>query len=95
MPKPKTRRPKVRRIEKIPSFKEYLAGAQKTLLPDHAKEIIVFNAGTGDYVLGATFGEAMDRFRKRWPDEGFFVCRVDGGPAIRMRTPFRVHSTDN
>ena len=39
---------------------------------------------TGEYVLGEDFGAATRAFRKRWPEGGFYSCRVDGSPAIRM-----------
>jgi hypothetical protein len=63
---------------------QYLEEAQKSLLPEHADRFIAINMATGEYVLGDTSNEAFNKFLDRWPDNMMFLCRVDGGPAIKF-----------
>ena len=67
-----------RRAERI------LQELQKTLLPDHASEVVAINVEAGEYVLAPTRDEAWERFHERWPDELAFVVRVDGGPVVKF-----------
>lgn len=62
----------------------HLVEAQKTLLPDHASEIIAINVDTGEYLLAADTDEAWKKFRKRWPGKLTYMCRVDGGPVFKF-----------
>jgi hypothetical protein len=55
---------------------------QKTLLPEHANEIIAIDVESGDYCLGKTSREAWTALRQRHPDRVAYVARVDGGPAF-------------
>ncbi len=64
--------------------KQILEELQKTLMPDHADEIIAINVQTGEYTLGRTMNEAIFAFRKRWPDLVSYVIRVDGGPVVKF-----------
>ena len=57
---------------------------QKELAPDKAKLVVAINLVTGEYALGADSREALAEFRKRWPDRGYYMCRVDGSPSGRM-----------
>lgn len=57
---------------------------QKTLLPDHAAEIVAINVETGEHVVAATKDEAYAAFHERWPNQLSFVVRVDGGPATKF-----------
>ena len=61
-----------------------LQEAQKTLLPDRAKEIVAINVEAGDYVVAATKNEAYDAFHHRWPDQFSYVVRADGGPVTKF-----------
>lgn len=63
---------------------QLLAELQKTLLPEHASEVIAINVDTGEYLLAPTSGEAWQEFRKRWPGTLGYVCRVDGGPVVKF-----------
>lgn len=67
-----------RRAEQI------LQEIQKTLLPQHASDILAINVETGEYVLAATKDTAYEEFQKRWPDQLSFVVRVDGGPVTKF-----------
>jgi hypothetical protein len=67
-----------RRAEQI------LAELQKTLLPEHASEVIAINVDTGEYVLAQDSGDAWQTFRERWPGTLGFVIRVDGGPVTKF-----------
>jgi hypothetical protein len=63
---------------------QILQELQKTLLPEHAAEILAINVETGEYVLAATLDEASDTFHERWPDQLASVIRVDGGPVVKF-----------
>ena len=67
----------------------FLKEVQEELIPDHAKEIVAINVDTGEYLLGHSFVEATDAFDARWPHALSFVCRVDGGPALRLKFAVR------
>lgn len=62
----------------------YLEKIQQELTPDNAKMVVAINTDTGEYTLGQNSKEALDAYRKRWGDYGFFLCRVDGSPSGRM-----------
>lgn len=62
----------------------YLAKIQKELEPEQAKMVVAINTQTGEYVLGHDSGEASAAFRRRWPNRGSHICRVDGSPSGRM-----------
>ena len=63
---------------------QILAELQKTLLPEHASEVIGINVDTGEYVLAPDSHEAWEAFLKRWPGTLGFVVRVDGGPVVKF-----------
>ena len=63
---------------------QILAELQKTLLPEHASDVIGINVDTGEYVLAQNSGEAWQAFRKRWPGTLGYVVRVDGGPVTKF-----------
>lgn len=56
---------------------------QKSLLPDHAEEVIAIDVASGDYYLGETRHEALAAFRQEHPDRVAWVIRVDGGPVVK------------
>lgn len=62
----------------------FLHRIQDEVSSDDAKLVVAINTTTGDYVLGADSREALVAFRKRWPDSGYYMCRVDGSPSGRM-----------
>jgi hypothetical protein len=64
---------------------QILQELQKTLLPEHASEILAINVETGEYVVAPTDDEAYEEFEKRWPDQLSYVVRVDGGPVVTFR----------
>lgn len=57
---------------------------QKEVGEDKAKMVVAVHLATGQYALGIDSREALAEFRKRWPDLGYYMCRVDGGPSGRM-----------
>ena len=63
---------------------QILAELQKTLLPEHASEVIDINVDTGEYVLAADEHDAWTAFRKRWPGTLGYAVRVDGGPVVKF-----------
>jgi len=63
---------------------EILAKLQKTLLPEHASEVIGINVDTGEFVLAHNSEEAWKAFRERWPGTLGYVIRVDGGPVAKF-----------
>lgn len=77
-PRQLPRREFERRAEQI------LREIQKTLLPDHASEIVAINVETGEYTLGRTAREAQEAFRARWPNQLAYRVRVDGGPVFKF-----------
>lgn len=62
----------------------YLEKIQEELMPEKAKMVVAINLETGEYTLGKDSAEAKAAFQKRWPNGGYFVCRVDGTPSGRM-----------
>ncbi len=77
-PKQLSRREHERRAKQI------LQEIQKTLLPEHASEIVAINVETGEYTLGGSVSEALTAFRKRWPNQLAYFIRADGGPAVKF-----------
>lgn len=67
---------------------ERLTKIQDQLMPEHGELVVAINMETGEYALGRDNGEAHKEYMKRWPDGGYFMCRVNGGPAMRMGTGF-------
>jgi len=57
---------------------------QHALMPEHAKEILAINLESGEYVLGPTSSKASHAFQARWPNKSMYICRVDGGPAVKF-----------
>jgi hypothetical protein len=71
--------PKPKHAEEV-----YLERIQHKLMPDHADEIVAINTDTGEYVLGYDVHQAFAAFRSRWPDSAMYLCKVDGGPAVKF-----------
>lgn len=61
-----------------------LADLQKTLLPEHASEVVGINVETGEYVLAQDSHHAWEAFLERWPGTLGYVVRVDGGPVVKF-----------
>ena len=78
----------VRGIDRRTAFDRRIDGflekIQEELTPDKAKMVVAINMQTGEYALGEDFKAAREAFEKRWPDGGYFMCRVDGTPSRRM-----------
>ncbi|MBI1930009.1 hypothetical protein HYR99_37875 [Candidatus Poribacteria bacterium] len=62
---------------------ELLKELQKTLLPDHADEVIAIEVESGGYVLGKTPTETALKFWEQFPDKLMFLVRVDGGAVVK------------
>ena len=62
---------------------ELLKELQKTLLPDHADEVIAIEVENGGYVLGKTANEAFQKFLEEFPGKLMFLVRVDGGAVVK------------
>jgi hypothetical protein len=62
----------------------YLEKIREQLTPDKARMVVAINTESGEYVLGEDSLEAMEAYRERWGDYGFYLCRVDGTPSGRM-----------
>ena len=63
---------------------QILAELQKTLMPEHASDVIAINVDTAEYVLAPDEDEAWTAFRKRWPGTLGYTVRVDGGPVVKF-----------
>ena len=63
---------------------KHLVKIQRLWLCSKPNWVVAINLQTGDYVLGKTYGEAVDGFRSLYPDSGRFVCRVNGTAAVRV-----------
>ena len=85
----KLKEPQLSRAEFSRQTDGFLKKIQEELMPDHTQEIVAINVDTGEYVLGHSFVEATDAFDARWPHALSFVCRVDGGPALRLKFAVR------
>lgn len=46
------------------------------LEPEHKGEIVAIEVDTGDYFLGKTVIEAVDKGREKYPAKGFYFMRV-------------------
>lgn len=57
---------------------------QKTLMPEHASEVLAINVDSGEYLLAPTRWEVWQAFRKRWPGTLSYICRVDGRPVVKF-----------
>lgn len=66
------------------AVKPMLEAIQRKLSPEDFDSVIAINTETGDFVLGADYGEAYRAFRERFPNAGRHICRIDGSPAIRI-----------
>lgn len=64
--------------------KQILEEIQRTLMPEHASELVAINVETGEYVLGNAVNKVTTAFRRRWPRQIFYLIRVDGGPVFKF-----------
>lgn len=64
--------------------RQILSDIQKTLLPEHARDIVAINVDTGEYVVAPTNDAAWEAFLERWPDHLAYVVRADGGPVVKF-----------
>lgn len=63
---------------------QYLQRIQESLMPDKADMVVAINMETGDYAIGQDSKQALTAYFRRWPEGGYFMCRVDGTPSSRM-----------
>lgn len=63
-----------RRIEAL------LARIRSELTPEQARDYLAINMATGEYVVGKTPVATTAAYDARWPEGGFYRCRVDGSP---------------
>ena len=57
---------------------------QRELGPERELEFVAINLFNVEYVIASDPNVAMKEFDKRWPGDGMYICRVDGGPAFRL-----------
>ncbi|MGQ9631393.1 MAG: hypothetical protein ACUVXI_13940 [bacterium] len=62
-------------------YEERLKGK---LEPEHKGEIVTIEVGTGNYFLGDSVIEAVNRAKEKHPDKIFFIARV-GYKAVHVR----------
>jgi hypothetical protein len=62
----------------------HLERIQAEVPPEKSQMVVAINVATGEYVLGKDSGEAAKAYLRRWPNGGFYMCRVDGTPSGRM-----------
>jgi hypothetical protein len=53
------------------------------LEPEHKGEIVAIEPDTGDYFLGQSVIEAIEKGRERYPDSVFHVIRI-GYPVVHV-----------
>lgn len=53
-------------------------------MPAQKLDIVAINLENGEYIIAADANQALKGFRERWPEDGFYLCRVDGGPAMKL-----------
>ena len=61
-----------------------LRRVQRELGPERELEFVAINLYNGEFVVATDPNAAVREFHKRWPDDGYYLCRVDGGPAFRL-----------
>ena len=87
MPKTKDgQEPKPERMVRDPknAIDQVLRRIQAELMPEHALKILAINMYNGEYAMADDMNKALKEFRARWPDDGVYLIRVDGGPAGRL-----------
>lgn len=62
-------------------YEEKLKGK---LEPEHKGKIVALEVETGDYFLGDSVIEAVNRAKEKYPDKIFFIARV-GYKAVHIR----------
>jgi hypothetical protein len=61
-----------------------LAKVQRELRPEDAKKIVAISFNTEEYVVGESYGEVQDAFRRKFPDHAAFIVRADGSAVMRV-----------
>jgi len=59
----------------------YEKNLRRKLETTHKGEIVVIDADSGDYFLGANLHEANEKARKKYPDKVFYAIKV-GYPTV-------------
>lgn len=57
---------------------------KEKLEPEHRGEIVAIEVETGDYFLGHSVMEAVNRAREKYPNRIFYIARV-GYRAVHIR----------
>jgi hypothetical protein len=71
----------------------YEENLRSKLEPTHKGKIVVIDAESGDYFLGANLHEANEKARKKYPNKVFYAIKV-GYPAVysfSSRMPVSAH----
>jgi hypothetical protein len=66
------------------AVKPLLEAIHEQLFPEDCDSVVAINTETGEFVLGADYGDAYRKFQERFPNAGRHICRVDGSPALHM-----------
>ena len=86
MNKTKSRSPKMSQREFGKRAMDYwLPKIQQQLPPERAHDIVAINVETGEFEIGDSAMSVIESFKQRWPDQLFFLVRVDGGAVYRFR----------
>lgn len=62
----------------------HLLRIQDELMPEKAEMVVAINLETGEYVLGRDTAQARAAYLQRWPEGGYYICRVDGSPSMQL-----------
>jgi hypothetical protein len=84
MPKRLIRRPRLDQTGHDRQLEGLLDRIREELPSESDGDYLVIHLESEEYVTGKTPQEAMAAYDKRWPHRGFYACRVDGGPFMKM-----------
>ena len=63
---------------------QLLEPIQEKWIAERPRWVVAINTTTGEYEMAEEYRDAISAFRKRWPNCGWYSCRVDGSPALRI-----------
>jgi hypothetical protein len=73
----------INKDEIIDKGERIYAAIRSKLEPEHKGEIAAIEPESGDYFLGKSVIEAIDKAREKYPDKVFHVVRI-GFPALHV-----------
>jgi hypothetical protein len=73
----------INKDEIIDKGERIYAAIRSELEPEHKGEIAAIEPESGDYFLGKSVIEAIDKAREKYPDKVFHVVRI-GFPALHV-----------